>query len=324
MNLSNKPCWYFQILKSKQVLDQIIGEYPVESRTENPFFNKVLHTFLASLVQFVSDSTRDLKNLIRIGRFLWPLYIAPVHPDNIEVTMNSIRGAGRALPPNQNTSADAESKILGYLGQKLLSHTTALSGDEVTGVLIDSSSAGKFRVPRPQCDIHLPYLQSCLLLACFICQNNRSDQDKKVFVAEANGRTRKRGHDTMHKGDDEHVAYSASINALKQLHSLRPRPFQAERVFSIFVTLVRLNPSKIGGVFEEFDEDKLQNLGSSHLHKDMAELIDFGYLHPTKFNGSVRNEQINFNGAKFWCSLTREEALRIAKRFAIPLDNYLV
>jgi hypothetical protein len=307
-------------LKRKESLEQVIGKYPVESTSPKSFWNKALDTFLVSLVQFLGDSTRDINDFVRIGRFLWPLYIAPVQADNIDETLNTIRG--RVSVTVNNTDPSTGSKLLAYLGKRFLHYTAALSQDEITGLLIDSSRTGRWRVLKQQCDVDVPYLQSCLLLAAFICQNNRSDQDRKVFVAEANGKKRKRKRDTR-QGDDEQVAYSSSTNELKQLHSLRPRPFQLERVFSIFATLVRLNPSKAGDYFAGFDDEKLKALGSSHLHKDLSELVDSGYLHRTKFTGTIKNEQINFNGAKFWCSLTREEATRLAKKIAIPLDNYI-
>jgi hypothetical protein len=126
----------------------------------------------------------------------------------------------------------------------------------------------------------------------------------------------------MHQGDDD-IAFSASAIELKELQSLRPRPFQLERVFSIFLTLVRLNPNKLGH-FDDLDDEELQNLGSSRLNGDLSQLVDLGYLHATNFTGSMKTERINFNGTKFWCSLTREEAIHIAKEIDIPLDNYIV
>jgi hypothetical protein len=307
-----------KILKTKRVLDLIIGQYRVALPEKNSFFTKIVDTFFVSLVQFLSDSTRDMNNFVRLGRALWPVYIGPLHPNHIDATMASIQRKGDA-PYNRTDSRD-ETMVLAYLGQKFLHYTSTLSGDDITGLLLDSSGTNLTRVPQRQRDIKLPYLQSCLLLAAFICQHNRTDQDKKVFAAEGNGKRRKR---KMHEGDDEHIAFSASASALKELQSLRPRPFQLERVFSIFLTLVRLNPSKLGH-FDDLDDEELQNLGSSRLNGDLSQLVDLGYLHATNFTGSIKTERINFNGTKFWCSLTREEAIHIAKEIAIPLDHYIV
>eukprot|EP00980_Cylindrotheca_fusiformis_P031331 scaffold26184_cov132-Cylindrotheca_fusiformis.AAC.5 len=311
-----------KILKTQRVTELIIGKYPQYGVTEKKasFFTKILHTFFVSIVQFLSDSTRDINNFVRLGRALWPVYIAPLHPKHIESTIGSSQQ--RQGGPSNSSN---EAMILAQLGEKFLQYTAAFSGDDITGLLLDSSRNKLARAPQRQRDIKLPYLQSCLLLSAFICQHNRSDQDRKVFAAEGNGKKRKRNSGNGTQGDDEHIAYSSSALELKELQSLRPRPFQLERVFSIFVTLVRLNPNKqMMGHFDDLDEKELQNLGSSRLHDDLAQLIDLGYLHATSFTGSLKTERINFAGAKFWCSLTREEAIHIAKRMAIPLDNYIV
>ena len=282
---------------------------------------KAIDTFLVSLVQFVSDSTRDIKDFVRLGRALWPVFIAPLHPQQIDATLKSIAGG-----TTSNNDTAVETKLLTFLGQKLFQYTGTISGEDITSLLLDPSSIGQPpRAPLSQCHINLPYYQSCLLLAAFICQHNRSDLDKKVFAAEGNGKRRKKqSQDNQNKGDDEHLAFSSSSSELKQLQSLRPRPFQVERVLSIFVTLVRLNPIKLGHFPEIDDGERMKRLGSSFLYKDLAQLIDLGYLHSTNFVGNIKTEQINFNGAKFWCSMTREEAITIARRVNIPLDNYIV
>lgn len=291
------------------------------SQSKKAFLKKAIDNFLIALVQFVSDSTRDMKDFIRMGRALWPVYLSPMSPERIESTIKYIAGE---IP--SNISAAVEADLFALLDQKFFQYTGTIAAEDITSLLLDSSLVGQPpQTPLSQCLINLPYFQSCLLLAAFICQHNRSDQDKKIFTAEGNGKRRKKqSQENQDKGDDEHVAFSASSSELKHLQSLRPRAFQVERVLSIFVTLVRLNPFKLGH-FPDVDEGrKMQKLGSSFLYKDLAELIDLGYLHPTTFIGSIKNEQINFNGAKFWCSLTREEAINIAKKVSIPLDNYIV
>lgn len=261
-------------------------------------------------------------NFVRIGRALWPVFVAPLHPDRFGASISSIKGKSGASS-NLTNASEEEAMVLTHLGQKFLQYTATISGDDITGLLLGASLTKLASTPQRQKDMKLPYIQSCLLLAAFICQHNRTDQDRKVFAAEGNGRRSKRNRQNMHQGDDEHVAFSASAIDLKELQSLRPRPFQLERALSIFVTLVRLNPNKLGN-FDDLSDEELQNLGSSRLHDDLAQLVDLGYLHATNFTGSLKTERINLDGTKIWCSLTQEEALHIAKRIAIPLDNYIV
>jgi hypothetical protein len=306
------------------VLDLIIGQYAEQPTQIKPFMTKVVDAFLNTLVQFLSDSTRDIKDFIRVGRSLWPLYIEPLHPNQIEATMEIVRkkSGASALP---NASLDKE--ILEHLGQKFHIRVGKVSGD-LTRLSIDSpiviSSESTISLPkRParQSDIDQPFLRSCLLLAAFVCQNNRPDQDKKVFSVHGNGRRKKREH----SNNAEDGAFSSSAGHLDQLRSLRPRPFLVERVFSIFVTLVRLNPDGsrqfTGSKNEEFSPE---SLGSTRLYRDLAQLVDLGHLHPATFAASLRGEQVNLNGAKFWCSLTKEEAVHIAKKIGVPLESYLV
>jgi hypothetical protein len=93
-------------------------------------------------------------------------------------------------------------------------------------------------------------------------------------------------------------------------------------VFSIFATLVRLNLEQFPG--SKNNDDSFASLGSTRLYEDLAQLVDLGYLHPAGFIGLVKGEQVNLNGSKYWCSLTKDEAAHIAKQIHIPLDNYIV
>lgn len=301
-----------KILKSKSGRNAITGSWNKGVSCKREFFSKLIDTFLTSLFQFLADSTRDINDYLRVGRSLWPVFIRPIDPKNIKGTMKAISPKA-SFPPNTADSI-IETRILAHLGQKLLRFTSTLSSEDPTGIMLDLSSHKK---PCQQSELKLPYLQLCLLLAAFICQNNRTDQDKKFFASEGNGKRRK--NSKAQQGEGENVAYSASTTEVKQLQSLRPRPFQLERVLSIFVTLVRLNP-RDGGIFADMDEERIQSLGSTRLDMDLKQLVDLGFLHPA----SGRHANENLDRARFWCSLTRAEADRIATRASIPLDNYML
>jgi hypothetical protein len=47
-------------LRKKQVLEQIVGCYADEATSKKAFHTKLIEAFLGALVQFISDSTRDL------------------------------------------------------------------------------------------------------------------------------------------------------------------------------------------------------------------------------------------------------------------------
>ena len=187
-----------------------------------------------------------------------------------------------------------------------------------------------------------PYLRSCLLLAAFVCQHNKADQDRKLFSVHGNGKRRKsRAKEDLYGGNDEDLAFGSTNMSLhtssgrgrkskqdgqnqprqvEMLRSLKLRPVPLERVFSIFVTLVRLNPGYDG---MEDDEEGLEatmdDLGSSRLYRDLSHLIDIGYIQLTK-----GNQTPSLAPTKVLCTLTRDEALEISNRIKIPLERYLL
>jgi hypothetical protein len=233
----------------------------------------------------------------------------------------------------QQQHTKIEEALIRVIGTSFYSSISALSkGDDgltlstmnedgIVRFAEPSKIKGELYVRNPE----LPYLRNCLLIAAFICQHNKSDQDRKVFSSQGDGRRRKkRANEDLYGGNDEDWAYGfASVGAgLEHIRSLRLRPFVLERVFSIFVTLVRLNPTT------EKDEDDIkdivESLGSSRLYNDLVHLIDLGYLHLSNYNGPIKGEEMNFSTARYWCSLTREEALAIAQKLEIPLERYLI
>jgi hypothetical protein len=293
------------------------------------FMEKVIDGFLSALVQFLADSTLDTNEFVRVGRSLWPVFIVPLHPTRIQDTLASL-----GAPLTETAVKDAEKEkldrdMLVFLGRRFLGEIGKVSTD-LTQVTMDSPLMGMEAVtmviPKRAftiADLELPFLRTCLLLAAFICQNNRAENDKKVFSVHGNGKRRRTRKGT--DNNEEEVAFASTGGGIEQLRSLRPRPFLVERVFSIFVTLVRLNPDSTpqlrGKKRNEYTAD---SLGTSRLYEDLRNLIDLGFLHPVTFSGGVRGEQINLNGSRFWCSLTAQEAKHLAKSVDIPLDSYLV
>jgi hypothetical protein len=100
----------------------------------------------------------------------------------------------------------------------------------------------------------------------------------------------------------------------------RYRPFVLERVFSIFVTLVHLNPT-----WEGKDPDVvMDSLGSTGLNEDLSYLVTTGLLHPVKHDGILNGDETNLASGRFTCALDRNQALAIAEHHCIPLEQYLL
>jgi len=351
-----------EILTTEQNQRLVMGDSLTTSSNDNnnnhsaaatmrPSLKKELvRSFWNTVIQFASDSTRDIHDFLRLGRSLWPQFVAPLHPSVLRNTMEGVaKRIGIAvltkkILQDQQEYAKVEEELVRVLGTKFYPQIAALaSGDDSLtlltldekGIVPSSSSSSSSSLRTGRINIKLgasmpqPYLRSCLLLAAFICQNNKADQDRKLFSIHGNGRRRKsRAKDDLYGGNDEDLAFGSTNTSsgttgqhqVEQLKSLRLRPIPLERVFSIFVTLVRLNPSinDEDGTDEDL-EVNIDDLGSSRLYTDLSHLIDLGYLHPAK-----GNNQMHFSPARFLCSLTREEALEISTRIGIPLERYLI
>jgi Origin recognition complex (ORC) subunit 5 C-terminus len=108
----------------------------------------------------MSGST-DIRTYIRKGRLLWPRYIEPLRPPNIQTTFSTM---GAASP--------SKADVVGYLDQLMLPHWRPRDAKE-----------------QP---LEFPKLGKYLLLAAFICQSNHHDSDKNLFLTQRNGRRRKK------------------------------------------------------------------------------------------------------------------------------------
>lgn len=291
----------------------------------SPFRTKVMDAFHNALIQYLADSTRDIHDFIRLGRSYWPVFIQPLSTKQIQQTMHSIRQRKKSDPKDSPTNAE----VVGYLEQRFFSFISTLPGT-ILGTAVDSpilpssknshgNNAMKRLTAQEPSNI-LPYFRSFLLLSAFICQRNRPEEDKHFFSTQRNGKRRKSGNSNQSGRDDDAAAYASDV---LQLQSLRPRPFPLERIFSVFVSLVNLNPPTERQLVDKSEIGEY-SLGSTRLHDDIAQLIDMGHLHPIRFDGAVKGEQINFNNSKLWCSLTTEEAMQIAEDVHVPLQNFIL
>jgi hypothetical protein len=228
-----------------------------------------------------------------------------------------------------SSSADSEvveKAILAYLDEKIFPHISGFLNDGLFSLSLDSPmviDSNANTKAKKDADNDQPYLRTCLLLAAFICQNNKATQDKRIFSIKGTGK--RRGRNRVHAGASEDVAFGSTLSEQQQLNMIRARPFLLERMLSIFVTLVGLNPAREDLLIDTGDRDDfLQSLGSTFLYTSLAQLRDIGHLHEAGFTGSSKTEQINLSSTKYWCSLTRDEAMGLAKKVDIPLATYLL
>ena len=230
-------------------------------------------SFLGTLVQSLHDRTLDLKEYIRKGRELWTTYIEPLQSDRIGKTLETAKKTAGI-----EDRSTIQSELLALLDRRFLPQLRRDLEKETQ--LSD--------------DIHeFPNLQKYLLLSAFLCQVNRPDRDRKLFSIQKNGKRRRNAPAAGNA--DEEGAFGAAAK--------RTRTYPAERMLSVFVSVVGLNS---GGS----DDERMRSLGSTSFFESLAELRQIGLIHG--------------NSRRCWCSLTAAEAQSIAKSLNFPLDKYML
>ena len=308
----------------------IAGNYVLE--TSRNFHDNVYKSFLETLVQGLSDFTSDIKEYLRLGRGLWPLYITPLLPENIASTVAFVQKANIAKgKKSTNLLVTAiENDMLSLLDQRFFPHLRHAL-EYGLGVLSFDSS-GTVTTTNRSCTNggvrdDLPILVKYLLLAVYICHTNRQEKDRQLFSIERNGRKRRK---TKEADNEEEMAYGTTGSQQDAPKTMRPRTFPMERLYSLYVSIVSLNASKSQAenrtsAREGNDKDHpeiLRSIGNIRFLETMTYLRDIGVLHD--FPKRSPNDPIRFSQRNVWTTLTQDEAQQIAKSINFPLDRYIL
>lgn len=345
------------ILKQPKIVELIVGRQRFESShvdQRQKFEKCIIDSFLDTVVQTLSSVTRDVREMIRMGRDLWPSYILPLDPQRIQTTLDTARRRRNArlgqkskdCSKDDRASEDSVSaeelqkELLAILDEALLPiMKTCLEEDlfvikrHGTCLNMQVDNAGSVIAShKATCDSDLPYLSKCLLLAAFVCQNNKSDKDKTVFTIQRNGKKNSRQGHRAGDNDADALAYGSTSLEHQPLKMLRPRTFPLERMLSVFVNIVGL----IGGeeklrlsVNVSEPSDLLNSMGSSSFFESLVRLREIGLLHEvpgTSIGGDTYtfSEGINLTSTKYWCELNRDDAEALARSVDFPLENFLL
>jgi Origin recognition complex (ORC) subunit 5 C-terminus len=283
-----------------------------EEWLESEFSAVVSRSFLETLVQFLYDSTRDINVYVHLGRALWPTYVQPILAENIGETLRAVK-KGRE---SSMTKLETQREILSLLDQKIFPHIRSLMEKGVAPSTFDSPPALALKAgPKDKNALShdLPHLAKYLLLAVYVCQVNRADKDKELFSIQTNGK-RKRGNQT---GTGEDVAFGSGQQHVK---ALRPRTFPVERLYSLYVSMIGLNP--LSDAPQDKHDEMLRSSGNVDFHETVAYLRDIGILH--EYPKRTSADPIRFSQRSFWSSLTRDEAMAIARSIRFPLERYIL
>lgn len=318
------------------LLQRIVGPDILRSFSSgnSDFTKRVVNSFLNMLVQSLYGGCRDLKEIVRLGRSLWPLYVLPLHSTRIELTMKSVDKMCPSPKGTLTTTTTDGKHILAYLDQQILPQIRQKLDRCIYTLLDDglshdvskhvsSSGDSKNSYSHKEGLQSVPYLTKCLMLAAFICQTNRADKDKQLFTIQKNG---KKNNGNKRKSPGEDVAFSgASKNAISKQY--RPRMFPMERMLSVFVSIVGLNQGQANSNEAPPVGDAGVDpsaTGSSDFFESLSHLRDMGVLHDRANGKASSAEDANPAAPRFWCSLTKDEADTVSRSVSFNLENYLI
>ena len=279
----------------------------------NDFRHKVYRSFTRTLIQATYEMTKNVKEIIRFGRVLWPQYIELLQPSKIQHTLDIIaRRLASFQPPVEATTARVQQELLTYLDSKAMPQIRSLVEEHLFALSVPITDGPKEKHEIPKRAVYL-------LLAAYLCQMNRPDRDKHLFTIQKNGRRRKSA--TEQNTASEDTAFGTNTTA--QPKSLRLRTFPLERMLSIFVSLVSLHQGDAHTAsLPERETERLLAIGDVSLLQNLQLLQDTGLLHEQ--GEAEANDPIRLSGRRYWCELTEEEALRLAEKLNFPLTRYVL
>ncbi len=295
-----------KIMLTRHIQSMIRGDAELE-RNEYNFASVLYEAFLDNIIRSVHDITVDIREYTSICRSSWLQYTEPLQKRNLRKTLSTANGG--------STEEQIEpDKVIAILDKKFQPRlrTFMEKGLSADALVIPDSGGDKVRASR----IHeLPVMAKYLLLASFLCQVNSPDRDKELLSIEKNG---KRRRTSGHRDYDEEIAFGSTEEESK---SLQRRYFPAERMLSVFVSIVTNcddSTSKNAG----FDNiDKLRAEESLSFYNNISFLRDIGMIH--EHGQRQREDTIRLREPKYSCPMTKEDAYSLAASIKFPLGRFM-
>jgi len=308
-------------------------------------------SMVATLIQSLESSTRDLRDFLQLCRILWPQYIHPLlHEDSPDVG-SYINRLICSFPSDDDVLCQNESclycafynpsicqemqktraAVLEMLNKKvrefirlILVHNLFMPG---RGPPTQEEPTGQRRFKFGSVK-DLSFQSKFLLMSGYLCQNNKADRDAGLFTSRySSGRTKK----SVLSSSADNLAY-ASKNAIQHIRASRLSSFPLERMFSIFSSIVKQYGSDSCHSKNKCNEHgsvDVGGMGSCHLFLSLAHLRDLGLLREVSVSsasGDIKGsswEHVKMEHTKYSCTLSRDEAMELAECLNFPISNYL-
>ena len=184
------------------------------SATSIGAFIRNLHRSLVEIVvQSVENTTRDVREMQRLLRLLWPLYLDPLLESHSPL-LESLKPASSCTDPlvqefssvlrvgtitTQRVLLEQTSKInrlLGKLGGLVRPHVIKLLSSNILCPSQGGYYGGNTNAANLSFSKRLPYLTKFVLLAAYLCQKNKAAKDQMLHTGKKSGQRRKNEIDT--------------------------------------------------------------------------------------------------------------------------------
>ena len=285
-----------------------------------------------SFLQVVNSYITDISEIMRLSRMLWPKFVAILDEQGGNSDFNSLawqfmcdlrkKNAQPYLTcPNEDClfchskrpSDDVDyNKNKGNLFEMLDHNIRETVRDTVANVLMMPGRVNEKQSNKPYAE-RLPYTSKFLLLAAFLCQQKRPDQDVNLFTTVNTGKRTNRGAKTSNDG----TAYASSTTDLQQLRVAKIPSFHVERLLGVFTSIM----GQYGRTSRQ-PRKAVADMGTEELFKIISMLITGGLLRGTSKNATNRIDKTDFMTEKVTCTLSEEDAKVIAASVGFPLERY--
>jgi hypothetical protein len=309
--------FFYQILMTPRLRQLVIGENIYSAHEANmPLLIQLYKSLVEVMIQSVESTTRDVREMLRLLRILWPFYLKPLLQRKDEAGDDFI---SKSL---LNSNIDNDCFVL--LGQKVRPFIRRLINEcllQPGRTLRDQSMITE----QDECNdvSSLSYYSIFLLLAAYLCQANKADHDQKLYTNKASGQRRRQMNNKPNDTFAESVTHASSSKAQQRLRSEKIPSFPLERLLSIYSSITGKYAIGSKNKGSQFD---VGNLGSIALYSNLAELRQLGFLTCVNANNNNEDDKSRVMAStwiKYVCNISRNDALLLAKKVKFPLTNYL-
>ncbi|KAL7573744.1 hypothetical protein ACA910_007779 [Epithemia clementina (nom. ined.)] len=304
-----------------RLVHSVVGDEHSTSNFPSQVYNCFVRTFVATL----NDTCKDMNELIRMGRMLWPVYIQPLSsPAALQQTYKHLKHQSADAKTNDIDSSRgskiSDLIVLEYLDRRAIPkfrQTIETCFCSIMACPVELLGSASSRKPRsqnnPMDSMSRP--ARYLLLAAYLCQVNRPERDRALFTIEKNGRPSRR------KSNAEETT-SEVTNKLFRL-----RNFPLERMLSIYVSLISLHEATTLTQRSSNNPHQSDQFAPASLQERFGEVLhhlqSLGVIQ-VALSSQDRDGAIRLSAPRYTCQITSDQAYAVAASLDFPLDRYIL